>query len=648
MSRIGCVAATESGREAAAYLESRWPNEIEIVAGDSVADSLRAAFRDCDAVVAFLATGATVRILAPLLGHKTTDAPVVCVDEGRRYAVALLGGHYGANDLARRVAAAIGADPVISNARDAEGIKPLPPLPSPTPATSASTKRIVVGVGASRGVSAEEVLETVDAALARADLSAADVTELATADLKSDEPGIRHAAGLRGWPLTCHPAAELAEVEVPNPSEVVRAAAGTPSVAEASARHAGPGREPGRLLVHKTKSAREYPMATAAVAEHEAHEDSSADLPTARKTPIVPGEAIVPERGDHGDGSGVLAAARKTSAVPGEAIAPERGDHGEGPGVLAAARKTSAVPAEAAVPERGDHGEGPGDLAAATAFSTPVVSEAADNPDQHVTAGVDHAVVAAASPAGVTDRGRLAVIGLGPGARDLTAPRALAELRAAEIVVGLDQYVDQIRDVLSPDVRVEVTGLGAEEQRARSAVDLARAGHRVALIGSGDAGVYAMASPALDHAETGEIDVVCIPGITAATAASNVLGAPLGHDHCSISLSDLHTPWPAIERRVRAAAEGDFVVSFYNPRSAKRDWQLPKALAVLAEHRPGTTPVGWVRNAGRPDQSHGLATLAEFDPGVIDMYTTVIVGCSQSRIVAGRFVTPRGYQWAAQ
>lgn len=229
----------------------------------------------------------------------------------------------------------------------------------------------------------------------------------------------------------------------------------------------------------------------------------------------------------------------------------------------------------------------------------------------------------------------------------MTAPRALAELRGAEIVVGLDQYVDQIRDVLSPDVRIEATGLGAEEQRARSAVELARAGHRVALIGSGDAGVYAMASPALDHADTAEIEVVCVPGITAATAASNVLGAPLGHDHCSISLSDLHTPWPAIERRVRAAAEGDFVVSFYNPRSAKRDWQLPKALAILAEHRPAQTPIGWVRNAGRPDQSHGLTKLAEFDPTVIDMYTTVIVGCSQSRIVAGRFVTPRGYRWAA-
>ena len=492
----------------------------------------------------------------------------MCVDEGRRYVVALLGGHYGANDLARRVAVALGADPVISNARDADGIRPLPPLPAPmalTPSTP-STKRIVVGVGASRGVTAEEVLETIDAALAQVGLSAADVSQLATVDLKADESGIVEAARLRGWPLTCHPASELAEVEVPNPSEVVRAAAGTPSVAEASARHAGPGREPGLLLVHKTKSAREYPMATAAVAEHKAHEPTPSDIAA-------------------------------------------------GPDMVAV------------------HGE-------------------VANSDQRETVGVDSSVLAATSVSvssvGATDRGRLAVIGLGPGARDLTAPRALAELRAAEIVVGLDQYVDQIRDVLSPDVRIEATGLGAEEQRARSAVDLARDGHRVALIGSGDAGVYAMASPALDHAETGEIDVVCIPGITAATAASNVLGAPLGHDHCSISLSDLHTPWPAIERRVRAAAEGDFVVSFYNPRSAKRDWQLPKALAVLAEHRPDATPVGWVRNAGRPDQSHGLTTLAEFDPGVIDMYTTVIVGCSQSRIVAGRFVTPRGYQWAAQ
>jgi cobalt-precorrin 5A hydrolase/precorrin-3B C17-methyltransferase len=251
-----------------------------------------------------------------------------------------------------------------------------------------------------------------------------------------------------------------------------------------------------------------------------------------------------------------------------------------------------------------------------------------------------------AAVARLRPRGRLAVIGLGPGARDLIAPRAVAELRRASVIVGLDQYVEQIRDLLRPGTEIHATGLGAEEERARSAVELARTGRAVALIGSGDAGIYAMASPALDHADADDIDVVCVPGITAAAAASNVLGAPLGHDHCSISLSDLHTPWEAIERRVRAAAEGDFVVSFYNPRSRQRDWQLTKALALLAEHRLASTPIGWVRNASRPDETQGLTTLAEFDPSVVDMYTVVTVGCSQSRIVAGRFVTPRGYTWA--
>jgi cobalt-precorrin 5A hydrolase/precorrin-3B C17-methyltransferase len=157
-----------------------------------------------------------------------------------------------------------------------------------------------------------------------------------------------------------------------------------------------------------------------------------------------------------------------------------------------------------------------------------------------------------------------------------------------------------------------------------------------------------MASPALDQMDADDIDVVCVPGITAAAAAAGLLGAPLGHDHCAISLSDLHTPWPAIERRVRAAAEGDFVVCFYNPRSRQRDWQLGAALAILAEHRPAQTPVGWVRNASRPDESVGVVALADFDPALADMYTVVVVGSSQSRLVAGRFVTPRGYVWAAQ
>ncbi|MFD9074645.1 SAM-dependent methyltransferase, partial [Streptomyces lasiicapitis] len=195
-----------------------------------------------------------------------------------------------------------------------------------------------------------------------------------------------------------------------------------------------------------------------------------------------------------------------------------------------------------------------------------------------------------------------------------------------------------------PGPRVFGGGGGAVGGGARPAVAEARAGRAVALIGSGDAGVYAMASPAL--AEAGDdIDVVGVPGVTAALAAGALLGAPLGHDHVSISLSDLHTPWEVIERRVRAAAEADLVVTFYNPRSRGRDWQLPKSLALLAEHRTASTPVGVVRNASRPDESVRLTTLAALDPDSVDMMTVVTVGNTATRAIAGRMVTPRGYRW---
>jgi cobalt-precorrin 5A hydrolase/precorrin-3B C17-methyltransferase len=244
----------------------------------------------------------------------------------------------------------------------------------------------------------------------------------------------------------------------------------------------------------------------------------------------------------------------------------------------------------------------------------------------------------------VKPRGRLALIGIGPGARDLLTPRAVAELQRSSVVVGLGTYLDQIRDLLRPGTRTMASGLGSEEARASAAVAQAREGHSVALVGSGDAGVYAMGSPALDLAGS-DIDVVEVPGITAALAAAALLGAPLGHDHAVISLSDLHTPWEVIERRVRAAAEGDFVVAFYNPRSEGRDWQLGAALALLAGHRGPGTPAGVVRDADRSGQQVVLTTLSELDPTAVDMHCLVIVGSTSTRVVAGRMVTPRGYRW---
>jgi cobalt-precorrin 5A hydrolase/precorrin-3B C17-methyltransferase len=213
------------------------------------------------------------------------------------------------------------------------------------------------------------------------------------------------------------------------------------------------------------------------------------------------------------------------------------------------------------------------------------------------------------------------------------------------VVAGLDAYREQVADLLRPGTRVLASGLGAEQERAAEAVAQARAGRAVALIGSGDAGVYAMGSPALEIADEA-IDVTVVPGVTAALATAAVLGAPLGHDHVMISLSDLHTAWPVIERRITAAAEGDLVTCFYNPASARRTWQLRRALELLAAHRPPATPVGWVRDASRPGQAASLSTLCEFDPALADMHTLVVVGSSRTRVQAGRMVTPRDYRWA--
>ncbi|WP_432157619.1 precorrin-3B C(17)-methyltransferase [Streptomyces sp. bgisy153] len=554
---IGLISATAAGEAARDRLAAAWPERTRVYDGP-VADAVRRAFGECEQLVCFLATGAVVRLVAPLLADKASDPGVVCVDEAARFAVPLLGGHGGgANALAGEVGEVLGARPVVTTATDAVGLPgldtlglpyegdvagvtralldgepvalnaevawPLPPLPftgrgdrrvrvtdrAGEPADGEVLLRpptLVVGVGASRGAPVTEVLDLIEGTLREAGLSPRSVAELATVDAKSEEPGIVGAAARLGVPVVTYPAEKLAAVEVPNPSAAPLAAVGTPSVAEAAALAGG-----GELLVPKRKSAARPAMATCAVVRR------------------------------------------------------------------------------------------PG-------------------------------------------RGRLAVVGLGPGARDLLTPRAKAELRRASVLVGLDQYVDQIRDLLRPGTRILESGLGAEEERARTAVAEAREGRAVALIGSGDAGVYAMASPALAEASD-DIDVVGVPGVTAALAAGAILGAPLGHDHVSISLSDLHTPWEVIERRVRAAAEADLVVTFYNPRSRGRDWQLPKALAILAGHRAPATPVGVVRNASRADESSRVTTLGALDPATVDMMTVVTVGNTATRIIAGRMVTPRGYRW---
>jgi precorrin-2 C(20)-methyltransferase len=239
--------------------------------------------------------------------------------------------------------------------------------------------------------------------------------------------------------------------------------------------------------------------------------------------------------------------------------------------------------------------------------------------------------------------GQLRVIGLGPGEPALLTGQAMAALKTAEVIVGYEGYLLGLAP-LGLGAELHGSPIGAERQRASLALELAAAGRRVALVSSGDAGVYGMASLLLETAEAiPDLAVEVVPGVTAAVAAAALLGAPLSHDFACISLSDLLTPWKVIEQRLEAAGQGDFVVALYNPVSWRRTWQLPRARDLLLKYRRQQTPVGLVDKAHRPGMRVWHTTLAHLTPEGVGMETTLIVGNSQTRTVNGRLVTPRGY-----
>jgi len=557
------VSVTEPGRAVAGRLPYRHLH------GDP-ADRLREHWATVDAFVVVLAVGATVRLLAPLLGQKETDPAVVCVDDAARYAVVVVGGHAGGgNHLAAEVAGMLGAEPVVTTATDRLGLAPLDGLPGlvaegdvasvtaallagdpveldrqvewplpealtarlggpgpvpgarvlvtdrtsapvgpPRPTVLLHPPSLVVGVGTSSDAGPGEVAAQVAATLDAAGLAPASVGAVATIDRRAQHPALLGLADHLGVPLRTFGAAPLAEVEVPTPSATVRGAVGTPSVAEAAALLAA-GAD-GQLVVTK----RTAPHCTVAVAR--------------RRRPV----------------------------------------------------------------------------------------------------------------------GAVSVVGLGPGDPALRTPAAERSVRHAEVVVGYGPYVDQARDLLGPAQEVLRFPIGAELERAATALDRAWTGRRVALVCSGDPGVYAMASPLLELAAerspTGAPEITVVPGVTAGLASAALLGAPLGHDHAIVSLSDLHTPWTTIEARVRAAAESDLVLVLYNPRSSKRTWQLEKVRSLLLEHRRASTPVGVVTDAGRPDQRTEITTLEDLELARVTMTTCVIIGSSSTTVHHGRMVTPRG------
>lgn len=240
--------------------------------------------------------------------------------------------------------------------------------------------------------------------------------------------------------------------------------------------------------------------------------------------------------------------------------------------------------------------------------------------------------------------GEVIVVGLGPGHAKHRTPQAEAAIRHADVVIGYAFYVDQCAHLTSANQEVVRSPIGAEVDRCREAVERASHGQRVALVCSGDPGIFAMATLVLEVApEYGHPPVTVVPGVTASLGASAILGAPLAHDHALVSLSDLLTPWELIERRLHALAEADMAVAFYNPRSQRRITQLQAAKDILLAKRPATTPVGIVVNATRPEERVILTTLSDLDPAEVDMFSIVVVGSSTSYFSNGRIVTPRGY-----
>jgi cobalt-precorrin 5A hydrolase/precorrin-3B C17-methyltransferase len=544
--KIVSISITEAGR----VLASRLP--YEAVHGD-VAHTVRSRWADADAFVLCCATGIAVRVVGPLLADKATDPAVVCVDDAGRFAVALCGGHGGgSNALAREVAALLGADPVVTTATDGAGLPALDALPGfvargdvagvtrawldgsapavdstlawPVPfEPGAGPSRVivtdtavvpgpgevvlhppslVVGVGASSDAPAGAAGELLAAALADAGLAAESVGTVATIDRRAGDPAVTTL----GRPVRAFPATALAGVPVPNPSDVVAAQVGTPSVAEAAA---------------------------------------------------------------------LLAA---------------------GPGATLVAPKRKGLTATVAIARR-------------------------------------------ARP-----EGAVAVVGLGPGHPRHRTPAAAAAVRAADVVIGYDLYVDQCADLVRPGQVTVRSPIGAEADRCAQALRLAVDGARVALVCSGDPGVFAMATLVLELAPgAGGPPVEVVPGVTAGSAAAAILGAPLAHDHAFLSLSDLLTPWPVIERRLRAVADSDLAVALYNPRSQRRTWQLERAREILLAVRPPETPVGIVTDASRPGEQVIRTTLDALDATDVGMLSIVLVGSSTTVRVGDAMVTPRGY-----
>ncbi|MBB4284468.1 precorrin-3B C(17)-methyltransferase [Roseospira goensis] len=565
---------------------------------------LRSLFRGHRPIVALCASGIIIRALAPFVADKRAEPPVVALAADGSAVVPLLGGHLGANAMAQRIAAVLGIRASLTTAGDiAGGGVPLDAPPQGWHVENPEAARAVMAALVDGGP--VDLESTVDDTLLRW------LTSESAAFARVDA-----AAGSPVHPEGADPDGADDGAPMVRVTESTRAASGpatlvlrppTLALGVGCARGCAAGELENlarEILAHHDLS----PASVACVVSIDVKADEPAVLALA--------EALgVPARFFD---AATLEAETPRLAHPSETVFNEVGCHGVAEGAALAAA-------------------GPGGALVAPKHKS-----------LHATCAV------ARCPAGLNPelvgrpRGRLSIVGIGPGTPAWRTPEVTAAITDATDLVGYRLYLDLLGEAQLGKAR-HVSDLGAETDRVTVALDLAARGRRVALVCSGDAGIYALATLVFetmarhDRDDWGRVEIVVCPGVSAMQAAAARAGAPLGHDFCAISLSDLLTPWPVIERRLTAAAEGDFVVALYNPVSHRRRDQLPRAREILLRHRPPETPVVLARNLGRGGESVTAVTLGALSPDMVDMLTLVLVGSSETRRYRDWTYTPRGY-----
>ncbi|HIK13888.1 MAG TPA: precorrin-3B C(17)-methyltransferase [Leptolyngbyaceae cyanobacterium M33_DOE_097] len=569
---------------------------VQVYAG-SLKEHLATLWENHTSFVFCLATGAVVRLIAPLLNNKATDPAVVVLDETGKFVVSLCGGHQaGADQLTRLVALTLEATPVLTGAANRANLPGIDVLGEPfgwrkgngdwTQLSAAIAQQQLV-----------HVVQTAGSTLWQAHLPAEHPFLFNTAPAMAETANTptvwisEKVLSDRAAPVGCwHPRVLWVGIGCER---------GTPASVIAS----------GIQTVFQ-----QHQLAMAAIA----------------------GIATIDLKADE---VGLLEVCQQYNL-------PLRCFTAESLQNVAVPTPSAIVAAEVGTPSVAE--------AAALLASQPPANETSQLivPKTIFRAeGQPGAVTIAIAQAQqeYTDRtGKLWLVGIGPGALDQITPAAKGAIAQADVVIGYSLYVDLIRPLLRPGQIIEALPITQERQRAERAIALANWGLTVAVISSGDCGIYGMAGLVLEQLQTHEWDgqtpeVQVFPGITALQAAASRVGAPLMHDFCAISLSDLLTPWPVIEQRLQAVAQADFVVALYNPKSQNRTEQIAIAQQIFLQHRSPNTPVAIVRSVYRPDQAINLTTLAEMLQQPIDMLTTVLIGNQSSRTYAGWFLTPRGY-----